>query len=124
MNLKSLFLAGDVPFSALLILSGACFYIGTQYGHDVPKFAIGERGAVVLDAVLDRPGASKEELQKEVTDPILDVLKHYADQGYVVIDSSKDDAGNYSVAALPRETVDITEALRTAVKKKAEAAKP
>ncbi|OYU42754.1 MAG: hypothetical protein CFE44_22230 [Burkholderiales bacterium PBB4] len=124
MNLKSILLAGEVPFSALVILLGACLYAGHQYGQENQKIAIGERGAVVIEAVLDRPGASKEQLVKEVQDPILQVLKQYADQGYVVIDSSKDDAGNYAVAALPSGALDITQALREAVKKPTEAIKP
>lgn len=117
MNLKSILLAGEVPFSALFILSGACLYAGHQYGQENQKIAVGERGAVVIDAVLDRPGASKEQLLDEVQNPILRVLKQYADQGYVVIDSSKDDAGNYAIAALPSGSIDITQALREAVKK-------
>lgn len=124
MNIKTILLAGNFPISALLILVSASFYIGHELGADAPKVAVGERGAVVLDAVLDRPGASKEQLHQEVTAPILEVLKQYADQGYVVIDSSKDEAGNYSVAALPRETIDITAALRAAVKKPKTEAKP
>jgi hypothetical protein len=121
-TITKIFIAGEVSYVSALILMVVGFYIGHELKPEGPKIAVAERGAVILEAVLDRHGATEETLQQEVSKPVLDVLKKYADLGYVVIDSSKDDSGNYVVAALPAGAIDITEALRQAIKKpKAEA---
>ncbi len=114
---KKIFLAGELPYFAAIVFMATGFYAGQEFRPEGPKVAIAERGAVILEAVLERHDATEELLQREVSKPVLEVLQRYADLGYVVIDSSKDDAGNYAVAALPSSVIDITEALRQAVKK-------
>jgi hypothetical protein len=114
---KKIFLAGELPYFAALVFMATGFYVGQEFRPEGPKVAIAERGAVILEAVLERHGATEEVLQREVSKPVLEVLQRYADLGYVVFDSSKDEAGNYAVAALPSAAIDITEALKQAVKK-------
>ena len=120
-SFKKLILAGELPYIAVLAFAITGFYAGQQFKNDAPKVAIAERSAVILEAVLERHGDTQETLQNEITQPVLNVLKRYADLGYVVIDTSRDDAGNYSVAALPADAINITDVLRQAVKKKPEA---
>lgn len=123
-SLKSILLAGDLPYVAALVFMAAGFYAGFEYKADAPKVVIAERGAVILEAVLDRQDAEPEVLEKEISQPVVAVLKKYADQGYVVIDSSKDEAGHYMVAALPAEAKDITAELREVIKKPQPNTKP
>lgn len=114
-SFKDVLLLGDLPYVAALLLMAAGFYAGSEYNSAPPKIAIVERGHVILEAVLDRQGATPEILEEEIYKPVMTVLKRYADLGYVVIDSSKDEAGHYMIAALPPKTVDITTELREAL---------
>jgi len=123
-SLKDLILSGDLPYVAALVFMAAGFYAGIEYKGDAPRVVIAERGAVILEAVLDRHDAAPEIMEKEISQPVIAVLKKYADLGYVVIDSSKDEAGHYMVAALPAETKDITAELREAIKKPQPTTKP
>lgn len=116
--MKQIFLAGNVPYFAVMILIGGAFFLGLHLKEEPARIAIAEKGAVILEAVLDRPSLSPEQLDEEVKKPIVNVLNHYAAQGFVVIDVSKDENGNMQVAALPRAAVDITPLLRSAIKKK------
>lgn len=116
--MKHIFLAGNVPYLAVMILIGGAFFLGLHIKSESPHIAIAEKGAVILEAVLDRPNLSPEQLDEEVKKPIVNILNHYAAKGFVVIDASKDEDGNMQVAALPRTTVDITPLLRSAIKKK------
>lgn len=116
-SIKDILLSGDLPYVAALVFMAAGFYAGAEYKTDAPKVVIAERGAVILEAVLDRHDADPELLEKEISLPVMSVLKKYADLGFVVIDSSKDEAGHYMVAALPADTKDITAELREAIQK-------
>ena len=120
--MKHILLAGNVPYLAVMILIGGAFFLGLHIKEEPPRIAVAEKGAVILEAVLDRPNLSPEQLEEEVKKPIVNVLNHYAVQGFVVIDVSKDENGNMQVAALPRAAVDITPLLRSAIKKKLEKA--
>lgn len=123
-SMKDTILAGELPYIAALVFMAAGFYAGIEYKADAPKVVIAERGAVILEAVLDRHDAAPELLEKEISQPVLAVLKKYADLGYVVIDSSKDEAGHYMVAALPPDAKDITVELREAIQKPQPTTKP
>lgn len=101
---------------AVLIVSAAAFFVGRSMASPArDRVAVVEKGAIVLEAVLARPGASQEVIDAEVRQPILGVLKKYVDQGYTVIDASRDDDGNLQVAALPGDALDITGEMRQAV---------
>ncbi|PRE55944.1 hypothetical protein C6P99_00810 [Burkholderia multivorans] len=49
-----------------------------------------------------------------ITDPINSVLRQYLAQGFVIVDTSRNDQGEMTVTALPADTVDITNELRKA----------
>ncbi len=115
--MKKIILAGEVPYVAVVAFAAVAFYAGHLLTPTEPKVAIAERGALIFQAVLDRQGAPREVLDTEVSQPVRGVLKRYADLGYVVIDASKDEAGNYVVAALPQGAIDITKELASAIKK-------
>lgn len=111
--------AGSLPYSALIVLLGLAFYIGKESAPATPKVAVAERGRVILEAVMDRQDMPKEKIIQEVLDPVKAVLLSYMKQGFVVLDSAKDENGNYSVAALPDNVIDITRELQSAVARKA-----
>lgn len=111
--------AGSLPYSALIVLLGLAFYIGKESAPATPKVAVAERGRVILEAVMDRQDMPKEKIIQEVLDPVKAVLLSYVKQGFVVLDSAKDENGNYSVAALPDNVIDITQELQSAVARKA-----
>ncbi len=111
--------AGSLPYSALAVLLGLAFYIGKESAPATPKVAVAERGRVILEAVMDRQDMPKEKIIQEVLDPVKAVLLTYMNQGFVVLDSAKDENGNYSVAVLPENAIDITQELQNAVARKA-----
>jgi hypothetical protein len=108
-------LVGNVPFLAVAILAACAFYAGRISVNTPPRLAIAEKGAVVMDAVLQHPDATPEQLERQVRKPILTVLQKYQAAGYTVIDASRDERGLMAVAALPAGAVDITPELRSAV---------
>ena len=110
-------LAGNLPYLVLVPLCASAFLVGMAMRKDIPlpKIAVAEKGAVVLEAVLSRPGMSRQQIQLEVQQPIIDLLKKYEQQGYFVIDATKDDQGYMSVAAVPSSSIDITNELRRLV---------
>ena len=115
--MKKIILAGNLPYFAVALLCCAAFFVGqstTQLPHD--KFALAEKSAVILQAVLDRPSESAETFEHEIGQPIIKVLQRYADQGYTVLDSAKDEQGNFAVIAMPATSINITEELRAAIK--------
>jgi hypothetical protein len=123
-SVRDILLSGDLPYVAALVFMAAGFYAGVEYKGDAPRVVIAERGAVILEAVLERHDAAPETLEKEISQPVMAVLRKYADLGYVVIDSSKDEAGHYMVAALPAKIKDITAELRDAIQKPQPTTKP
>jgi len=116
---KKIFMAG-VPAFAVLFLIAVAFYAGGVLNSTRPngKYLTAEKNAVIFGAVFDRQGETPEQLKAEVTVPVLAVLRKYADQGYVVIDTAKDEHGNMVIAALPDGTSDITAELAAAIKMK------
>ncbi len=115
--MKNLLLAGNMPYLAVGILVAGAFYLGHLLSTSPTRIAVAEKGAVVLEAVLARAGENQETLEKEVSQPLVALLNHYAAMGFAVIDISKDEAGNMTVAALPKDVLDITSLLRDAIKK-------
>lgn len=118
--MKKYLLAGNLPYLAVVILCGVAFYAGHATVEQSGKFAMAEKSAVVLQAVLDRPEQSADTFTREVAQPIIAVLQRYADLGYTVLDSAKDEQGNYVLIAKPNNAIDITAELREAI----QAAKP
>ena len=108
-------LAGDLPLAAVLIFCAGSFWAGQSTVKTHDKVAVVEKGAIVLEAVMSNPKASPEQMEADVKQPILTVLKKYASAGYTVIDVSKDDNGSMNVVALPADAIDITAEMRKAV---------
>ena len=109
-------LVGELPLAAVLIFCAGAFVAGQRSVHPRDKVAIAEKGAIVLESVLAQPDASKEDIETRLRRPILSVFKKYADQGYTVLDASKDEAGNLAVVAISPDALDITAELRQAVR--------
>jgi len=115
---KDIILYGELPVLAVFICAAAAFYLGQSWEKPEPiKFAVAEKAAVVIQAVLDNPNLTNEQNQAQIVDPIRGVLKKYADQGYAVIESSRDENGNHAIAALPANSINITSELKEAIQK-------
>jgi len=71
--------------------------------------------SVIFEAVYDRPGASKKQLDTEVMEPILLYLKTLQREGFIVIDTTTDSDGRMSVSALPEGSIDLTAKLKEIV---------
>lgn len=113
--MKNYFTAGDLPYSVAIMLCLATYLMGHQAATPAKNVAIVEKGAVILEATLDRPNLSEAQIKAQVSEPIKEVLRRYQKNGYVVIDTSRNDQGEITVAAIPPNTVDITNELRAAV---------
>ena len=109
-----------VPAAAIAFLCGACFYAGGKFNSVVPngRYLVADKNAVILSAVIERNSTDAKALQAEIAQPILQVMKRYTDQGYVIIDGAKDEHGNFTIAALPADTRDITQELSAAIARK------
>jgi len=115
--------AGSLPYSALIVMLGMAFYVGRDSAPATSKVVIAERSRVILEAVMDRPDMPKEKVAEEVLEPLKAILAHYQASGYVVLDTARDENGNYAVAALPNGARDITPELQKAVARVAESSK-
>jgi hypothetical protein len=118
MTKKPDLLFAGVPLLLVVALCAAAYAAGA-YLHKQPegKYVTANKSAVIFTAVMEMQSAASDEaqLKKRVTDPVIALLRRYTDQGYVVIDTAKDDHGNMSIVALPEGTKDITQELSTAV---------
>ena len=79
------------------------------------KFVIADRQAVIFDHALNYPVMSEVDRDHKLIQPILGVLSKYSNQGYLVVDSLKDESGAYFVSAFPIDSKDITSELKAAV---------
>ncbi len=117
--MKKIIFAGNVPYLAAVMLAASAFYVGLETSNLIdkpaPKIAFAEKGAVIMSTVLARQDISPDVLIEQVKKPILAVIKLYVDQGYVVIDSSRDENGNMSVNGIPAGAIDITPEIKAAV---------
>lgn len=106
---------------ALVSLCAVSFYAGNQFAAAPQngKYLVADKDAVILAAVFDRDSTDTQALQAEITQPILQLMRRYAEQGYVIIDGARDERGNYTIAALPPGTRDITPELSAAIRRKA-----
>ena len=108
-------LAGNLPYLAAAILCAGAFYAGRMDTPQRNRVALVEKGAIVTEALLANPERSQGEIDAQIKAPILTILRKYADAGYAVIDTSKDEAGRMAVVALPADAVDITAEMRAAI---------
>jgi len=119
MKISGILFAGKLPYFAAVMLCAACFYAGHEYAvttiKPVSKIVYADKAAVVYGQLIKSQSISDESVDSQVRQPILDVLKKYQREGYVIIDSSKDEQGNMTLMALPKEARDITPELLAAV---------
>jgi hypothetical protein len=113
--MKGLMTAGRVPYSVVAMMGLALYMMGHEMAKPAPRIAIAEKSAVILEAALNNPTASPEQMKQIVAQPILSVMQRYQKAGYVIINASRDDQGDMTVDAIPADAVDITNELRTAV---------
>lgn len=113
--MKGLMTAGSVPYSVVMMLSLAVYLMGHQTAKPAPRIAVAEKSAVILEAALNDPSASQEKLKQQVAVPIRGVIQRYEKAGFVVVNTSRNDQGDITLDALPADTIDITNELRTAV---------
>lgn len=123
--MKNIFLAGDLPYSAVVVLCLLAFFAGRMGMESKvvsPKVAVAEKEAVILEALLNRPKMSPKETERLIMRPILGVLTQYQARGYMVVNVVKDERGLMAIDALPGQPVDITQEMRQAVAAQAAAA--
>ena len=113
--MKGLMTAGPVPYSGVMMLSLAVYLMGHQTAKPAPRVAVAEKSAVILEAALSDPSASQEKLKQQVALPIRAVIQRYEKAGFVVVNTSRNDQGDITLDAIPADTIDITNELRTAV---------
>jgi hypothetical protein len=113
-GLISLMGTGNLPYLVVAGLSAAMFMAGRASSNQHLRVAVAEKSAVVMQAVLENPQMSRAQLDEQVKAPIMKVMQRYAAAGYAVIEAGADEAGGYSVLALPVGSVDITAELRAA----------
>jgi hypothetical protein len=117
---KKTALATGVQLLAVAGLCAVCFYAGGKLGSVPPngKYLVADKNAVILSAVLERNSTDVEGLRAEIAQPVMQVMRRYTDQGYVIIDGARDERGNLTIAALPADTRDITKELAAAITRK------
>lgn len=113
--MKNYITSGNLPYSVAIMLCLAMYLMGKQAATPARNVATVEKGAVILEATLDRPKLSEAQIRSQVSEPIKAVLQRYQKRGYVVIDTSRNDQGEMTVAAIPPNAIDITNELRAAV---------
>lgn len=122
--LRTIFLGGSLSVFTTVLISAATAFAGYTLAPSQPKIATAEKGAVIMEAVLDQTNLTDESLKTAIQKPILKVIQKYRDLGYVVIDASPDEKGNLSINALPEGALDITAEMRAAVKPKTKTKAP
>ena len=80
------------------------------------KFATLNKAAIVYGAIAENPRLTEEQIQKQFITPINNLLKKYQDDGYVVIDLTKDDDGNYVINAIPKDAINLDKEFSEAIK--------
>ena len=106
---------GGITYPLAVLLCLIAYVLGHQTASPARNIAFAEKGAVLLEAALDRPNRTEQQMKTEIAAPIRAVLRRYQELGYVVIDASRNDDGDMTIAAIPANAVDITNELRAAV---------
>lgn len=122
--MKKLLTSGDLPYSVVILLVIAAFLWGEKLNQagvvgGAQKHSAGvviaDKGAVILDAFMAHQDLTKDQLHAQIVTPIQQVLQHYRDQGFVVVNVSRDDDGHMTVDAVPADAKDVTDEMRKAV---------
>lgn len=100
------------------MLAGMFIQTKVIAGAPSAKVAIVGKNEIILRAMLEHPqlANSPEDVKRYLVDPINKFQSSLANNGYIVLEASKDEQGAYSVNAMPAGYVDQTESLNLAVK--------
>lgn len=115
--MKKIFFAGELPYVLVLLIAATSFYFGRLSINPYLKLATAEKGAVILEAMMSNPTRSKEQIESQIRQPLLKLLEHYQNAGYLVVDVTKDEQGFMSISAVPSDAIDITSEMKAALKK-------
>jgi hypothetical protein len=96
----------------------AGYLLGSRAATPAARYVVADTGGVVIEAMVERAGELRDAAvaQKKLIDPMQDVLRRYAAEGYIVLDAARDGQGGYAVLALPAGARDITPELREVAK--------
>jgi hypothetical protein len=117
--------SGGTSTLVLLLVIGAAigagFLLGQQSARQTkPKLALIDRTGLTLEAVmkLRSEGVSADEaaVQANVIAPAQAVLRQLVSEGYIVVDSMRDDQGAHLILALPEGAENKSAELRAALK--------
>jgi hypothetical protein len=101
--------------AAAALLGAAADHRFIQVAPPAPKIAFAEQGAVVLEAILDRPNMKSADANRLVGGTVRTVLDKYQRAGYLVVNVTHSADGQLLIAAIPNGAVDITPEMRTSV---------
>ena len=111
-----------VPPLAALILCMSSALIGVAIDHRVfqpqtpaPRIALAEQGAVVLEALLNRPDLDPAMARLAVGQTVARVVSRYQQLGFLVINANRGAEGQLLVESVPSSSIDITDEMRAAV---------
>jgi hypothetical protein len=113
---------GQVPPIAVVLCCLASVIGGVILDHKFfqtpaspPRIALVEQGAVVLDALLNRPQLDASTARRVVGGTVEAVVAKYQRAGYLVVNVNPAQDGGMVVEAVPKSAIDITEEVRAAV---------
>ena len=113
---------GQVPPIAVVLCCLASVIGGVILDHNFfqtpaspPRIALVEQGAVVLDALLNRPQLDASTARRVVGGTVEAVVAKYQRAGYLVVNVNPAQDGGMVVEAVPKSAIDITEEVRAAV---------
>jgi len=110
-----------LPLAAVLfclasVLGGVMIdHFFLQTPPPAPRVALVEQGAIVLDALLNRPELDPPTARRVVGGTVESVVAKYQRAGYLVVNVNPAQDGEMVVAAVPKSAIDITDEMRTAV---------
>ena len=108
-------LNASLPLWAVTIITlcvGALVHVLFQPPEEGPKFATVAKMGIIFEAASRQPNLSEEQIQSAIVKPTLGLLKQYEEKGYIVIDTTRDECGNFTIAAIPEQAVNLNEQLR------------
>jgi len=122
---------GHVPPLAATLFCLASVLVGVVVDHTLlqtpppaPRIALVEQGAIVLDALLNRPELDPPSARRVVGDTVAVVVAKYQRAGYLVINVSPGQDGEMAIEAVPKSAIDITDEMRSAVARAVSGAAP
>ncbi len=115
MNLIKAILNATLPLWAVAIITlciGLLVHVLFQAPEEGPKFATVAKMGIIFEAASRQPNLSEDQVQSAIVKPTLALLKQYEEKGYIVIDTTRDECGNFTIAAIPEQALNLNEELR------------